>query len=90
MEFIEKYAKVDDSDKDTDDDNILKGKVSYLDFIVDVTKHEEQQPLDYYPLFKNVTRGPEEAAKDQSLTTIIDAFINSEPKNYYQGGPDRE
>ena len=46
MEFIEKYARNDDSDIDIDDANILEEEVSDLDFIDDVTEYEDLQPSD--------------------------------------------
>ena len=46
MEFIEKYARVDDSDIDIDDANILEEEVSDLDFIDYVTEYEDLQSSD--------------------------------------------
>ena len=45
-----------------DDDILLKEQVNNLEFIDDSREFDDQEPQDYYPLFKNVTRGSEEAA----------------------------
>lgn len=83
MKFILKYARVDNSDDSDDDKIILEEQVSDWQFIDDSTELDHQQPQDYYPLFKNATRNPEETIRDLSLAPPLDEFEESDPENYY-------
>ena len=87
MEFIQKYAKVDeDSDQEfiDDEDLITQEQVGNCEFIDDVTEFDDQEPLNYF--FKNVERDFDEAALDKSLSFLDE---DNDPKNYCQSEYDR-
>ena len=66
MEFIEKYARVEGSDEDDNDEMLVAGgdEVSLSDevFIDDKTNFEDQAPQNY--CLTNFTRDLQEAVQD--------------------------
>ena len=74
MEFIDKYAKIDESDGDDDDDDATPadgGEVNYSDveFSDDETSVKDQGPSDY--CLTNVTRDLQKALQNQSMSADL-------------------
>lgn len=83
MEFIQKYSKVyDDSDNEFIDDGVTveEERVSDCELIENSTEFDDQGPENYYLIFRNVKKNPEEAAQDQGLAVLDE--IDDEPEKY--------
>ena len=70
MEFIQKYARVDDEDSNIDFNNEINSQVDEVtqsdQEFIDVTNNfQDQEPLNYKLL--NVTRDLQEAINDHSI-----------------------
>ena len=70
MEFIQKYARVDDEDSNIDFNNEINSQVDEVtqsdQEFIDVTNNfQDQEPLNYKLL--NITRDLQEAINDHSI-----------------------
>ena len=70
MEFIQKYARVDDEDSDVDFNDEVMSQVnkitqSYQELIDDTNNFQDQEPSNYRLL--NITRDLQEAINDHSM-----------------------
>ena len=80
MEFIEKYAKVDESDDNIEDDDEVR-RQSDDDFIDDDETSFQDQNLSKYTL-QNVTQDLQEVMQDKSMW---EEFEWSDPENFVPG-----
>ena len=70
MEFIQKYARVDDEDSDVDFNDEIMPQVDEVtqsdqEFIDDTNNFQDQEPSNYRLL--NITRDLQEAINDHSM-----------------------
>ena len=70
MEFIQKYARIDDEDSDVDFNNEIMPQVDEVtqsdqEFIDDTNNFQDQEPSNYRLL--NITRDLQEAINDHSM-----------------------
>ena len=75
MEFIQKYARVDDEDSDIDfNDEVTQSDQEFID---DTNNFQDQEPSNYRLL--NVTRDLQEAINDHSIYRDNEC---SDPENF--------
>ena len=79
MEFIEKYARVEESDDEMEDDTGGDEASEFdLEFIDDETNFQDQEPTNYFLM--NVTRDLREAITNQSIAQELD-LVSEVPEN---------
>ena len=79
MEFIEKYARVEESDDEMEDDTGGDEASEFdLEFVDDETNFQDQEPTNYFLM--NVTRDLREAITNQSIAQELD-LVSEVPEN---------
>ena len=79
MEFIEKYARVEGSPSEMENDAGDEVNKLDLEFIDDETNFQDQEPTNYRLI--NVTRDLREAVTDQSIAQELD-LLSEHSQNF--------
>ena len=85
MRFIEKFARVDNEDNISVDENNIDEEVSGYDLNDNFIDNflTEQPVSDYYPPLKNVTKSKEEAMQESLMYKTDCDEYESDPENYF-------
>ena len=87
MEFIEKYARVEESDDEMEDDADGDEASKFdLEFVDDETNFQDQEPANY--CLMNVTIDLREAITNQLMAKEFD-LVSEDPENFVSDFADK-